>query len=184
MYNSVTLNVLSKIWRSIEKDYERSFFKKIVDFISKGFKYISKGSIIMNLFVSDNNFVREGLIYKLYCKFIDLLQSFIKRINKFVLKYKSGSFFLNAFNNLFGRGENIINTLYISLLSFGITTLFINVLKGNLKTKLNIIFAAIVFLAIVGMRFSQNYKYILDNSFTVKFIKDIFNTEDGGEKWW
>ncbi len=184
MYNSVTLNVLSKIWRSIEENYEKSFFKKIVDFISKGFKCISKGSIIVNLFVSDNSFVIEGLIYELYCKFIDSLQSFIKGINKFVLKYKSESFFLNAFDNLFGGEENIINTLYISLLSFGITTLFINVLKGNLKTKLNIIFAAIVFLSIVGMKFGQDYKYILDNSFTVKFIKDIFDTEDGGEKWW
>ncbi len=184
MYNSVTINILAKIWAGIERNYQKSFLKNFNDLISKGFKKLSKGSVFVNLFNSDKSFVEEGLIYKIYCKSMKLFQSFIKKINKSVSRSAGGSFFAKIVKNLFQEEEQTKKALHVFLLSFGVTTLVVNILKGNIKTKSNVVFLVIIFLSILNIRFKNNCKKVLDNSHIVKFIKSIFITEYGGDQWW
>ena len=117
MYNSVVLKVLVKIWNILVEEYQYSYLKKFNNFISKGFKNLSKGSNIVKLFISDRSLVKESLLYSLYCKIIDSLNRFFIFLRKRIRENSHESIIYNTIYNLFHDEIQLQTTFYIFLLA-------------------------------------------------------------------
>lgn len=184
MYSSITVTVLAKIWSAIQLGYEHSFFKKIMDAISKGFEYISKGSKFLRLFSSNRKMAGETLFYKIYCKFIDLIYKIIEAIRKLINKVKDGSILDSSATVLFRDEIEIQNTFAVFSLFFGLTVFIFNAVRGKFLGKSFYVSIFVILIGIFGLKREGGYKMLLEESKSFKFLKSIFTMDKGGERWW
>lgn len=184
MYSSVTVTVLAKIWSAIQLGYEHSLFKKIMSTIGKGFKYISKGSNFLRLFSSNRKMAGETLFYKIYCKFIDLIYKLVEAIRKLINKGKGGSVLDSSATVLFRDKIEIQNTFAVFSLFFGLTVFIFNAVRGKFLGKSFYVSIFVLLIGIFGLKYEGGYKMLLEESNSFKFLKSLFTTDKGGERWW
>ena len=180
MYDSLTLTVLSNIYNGIKRGYEYSLFKKVLIKISKVFKYLSRGSWFVRFFTSDRKILEESLFYKLYCKFLDNVYKFIKYFNKAANRWKENSIIYIIISRLFKDKRKTQDTFHIFLMFFGLTLLFLNIFKGQILTKTNILSIFIVLISLLGIK--NGYEEGIKESLILKFIKGFVSIDEGGRK--
>lgn len=187
MYNSVTVTVLAKIWYFLVLGYEHSIFKKIMNSIGRGFKYVGRGSKVVELFTSNGKKVKETYFYHIYCKFIDGIYHILKWLNVKLKKWRDFSFIDKSAVSNFRDEDSIQHSFAIFLLFFGITIFIFNAIRGKFLGNSFRISILIILIALLGIKYDGGYLKLIQNSNTYKFFRSIFTVDkahEGGEKWW
>lgn len=184
MYNSVTVTVLAKIWSGIKRGYEYSIFKKIMNILGRGLKYVGKGSCFINFFTSNRKMVEESLFHAIYCKCMDGIHKILESLNKLIYKGRTGSLIDISTTSVFKDEDSIQSALSIFFLFFGLTVFILNAIRGKFFGNSFRISILIILLGLIGLKFDGGYMAIIRNSNTYKFVNSIFTIDEGGEKWW
>lgn len=185
MYNSVIVGGLVKLWNLFYGFYEKSFFKKIVDKIKNFFGYLFQYSKTKRIFTSKDSLISKSGFYKGISKGVSFVDKIFEAIHNFFAKLANGSWFCKSIQVQFKDNKWALKTLsifFISLFSGIILNSIFVFREGSMKLYIgSIIF---ILIGIFGMKFSNNYKQVLNNSSIWKFIDGIFSIDEGGEQWW
>lgn len=182
MFNSITVNILAKIWSKFDYYYKLSYLNRIFSKIKKILSKLSLGSRFINLLTNDRSFIKDSLFYKLYGKIIVLINKFLKSIRDIFNKYKDGSLIYILIYNSNKSKYETIKSVFISIFVFSVATIVVNIINKNILNNINILL--IILMTISLLYININLQKISMNSFTVKIIKDFFKVDNGDDKWW
>lgn len=184
MYNSMIVSVFAKIWILIILGYKESILKKAVDQIHRGMMFLFNGSVVIGFFTSSRSLIQESLVFHLISKTTDLISLVFKYINSYIKKNKQSSIiYLNA-KKLFYNDVERLRSFFVFLFFFGIGIILNNIIRGFYSGKSYIIAAVLTIGSLMGLALKDNYKEILDGSWTYKFVESIFTIDEGGGNWW
>lgn len=93
MYNSFIVSQLVRLWNFFGLYYEKSFTKKFADGIKNGTKFLFKGSVVKDIFVSDNSFIENTIFYRVYAYIIRLIDKGLKALNLYMKEIGKFSIF-------------------------------------------------------------------------------------------
>lgn len=108
MYNSFIIRQLVRLWDFFSLYYEKSFTKKFADGIKNGTRFLFKGSVVKDIFVSDNSFIENTIFYRVYAYIIRLIDKGLKALNLYMKKIGKFSVFYRFVRWGTGRVEKLI----------------------------------------------------------------------------
>lgn len=182
MHNSISITILVKVYGGLKRGYEFSLLKKILIVIGNGFRYVGRGSWFVNFFTSDTSLAEESFFYKLYCKFIDFIYRIIENLRRIVKQMKKTSIIDNIILKLFKDRRETQDTFNTFFLFFSSTIIFINIIKGKILVKANIISIFIILLSLTGIGIKNKHENVIEGSLIFMFIKSVFSIDEGGKK--
>lgn len=184
MYNSIIISVLAKIWILIICGYKESILKKAVDQIQKIIKFLFNGSFVLGFFTSSRSLIRESFVFHLISKTVDFISLMFKYINRYINKIKQSSVIYLNCKRLFYNEIEILRSFFVFLFFFGIGIILNNIIRGYFSGRSYIIAAAFTISSLVGLALKENYKVVLNSSWTYRFVESIFTIDEGGGNWW
>lgn len=184
MYNSVLVRFLMKIWNTLESWYENSLVNKIGNSISKFFKTISKGSVAKEIFTEDVDIIENTLFYRIYSKLVDIYNNIFKKMNDGLKPAKENSIYSKTVNGLFKNNLELIKTFSIFFMFFGIGIIINSFIRGIFLSGAVIGSIILILLGLFILYLDELVIVILENSWFVNFIINIFKVEEGGDQWW
>lgn len=184
MYNSIVIQFLSRIWNALEKSYQYSLLKLFNDRLVKGIKYLSRGSLIISLFTSNRSLIEESFLYQVYCWIIDIIVKIIQGLRKGIKKTSHGSFIYTTIYNLFYDEIQLQSTFYIFFMAFGIGIIGNNLARGYYFGRSYLVSIALIGISLIGLKIKEDYKSILEESYSFKIVKSIFTIDEGVDQWW
>ena len=184
MYNSIIISVFAKIWILIIFGYKESILKKVVDQIQKVMIFLFNGSVVIGFLTSSRSLIQESFVFYLISRATDLINLLFKHINSYIKKNKQSSIiYLNA-KKLFYNDIEILRSFFVFIFFFGIGIVINNIIRGFYSGKSYIVAAVLTVGSLIGLALKENYKRILDSSWTYKFVESIFTIDEGGGNWW
>lgn len=184
MYNSIIVGFLVKIWDLFVLGYEDSLVKKIVDGIKAFISFLFKGSIVKGIFTGDKRIILESKFYKVYSWILEKIDMVLNRLNKYIKKIGNNSIVYNNMFNLFKNEIEIIRTISIFFLFFGIGVIINNIRIGAFAGRSYIISIILILGSLIIINIGNNLNDILNSSCCYNFIKDLFSIDEGGDQWW
>ena len=184
MYNSLVVRYLAKLWDVFTVNYEESLVKKSVNIIRKVVELLFRGSFVKNIFVSKKGFIDSSIFYIAYSFTLDILGKILKSCNLYFKRIGEHSLVYKNTKSLFRNDKELIRTVMVFVLFFGIGIIGINLTKGYFSGSSYIVAFGLVILSIVGLCFREDYKSILNNSLIYNLVKVIFTIDEGGDQWW
>lgn len=178
MNNSIFVSTIIKFWEFIVFEYRRSFIKKVLDSLGRGFSYLSKGSRFKSLFVSRDSMIAQGFLYSIYKKIMDFINKILNKIRDYIEDKGEYSLGYRNIRSLFRSKVELLRTLFIFLLSFALGLAFNNIVRGNYSGRSYIVIAFLVLVSIIGLSVKENYSKIIKNSLICRFIYSIFAIEE------
>jgi len=184
MYNSYTVNGLSKIWNIINEFYEYSVLKEVIKAIVCVFQRISRGSHVISFFTNNDSLIEKSGIYSIYKKIIFCIESIFCKLRGLVAKYKQKSLINSTVDSTFGSVERTIETISLFAITFSIVNIALDMLFNEFLTYENIALLIIIFISVITYRYRANIKDMVLNSFIIKLVIDVFTIDNGGDQWW
>lgn len=184
MYNSFVTRVLVNIWDLFVFAYDNSIIKLIADKIKKFLVFIFKGSIIKDLLVSHRSLISNSFFYRIYTYIINKTNKVLKTLNDFIKRIGETSVTISSINNLFKDDLELIKTSSLFILFFGLGIIGNNLLKREFSGKSYIVSFSLIIISIIILSMNSKIIVTLNNSSFYKFIKGIFEIDEGGENWW
>jgi len=184
MYNSFVIRNLAKLWDFLTINYEGSLVKRFVDGIKRIVELLFKGSIIKEIFKSEDSIIEKSIFYRIYSFKVDLISKVLKYSNQYIKKISENSGVSKNVRSLFKSDMEIIRTMMVFFLFFGVGVIGINFTKGYFLAISTIMSICLVVFILVNLGGIENYGNVLNNSFIIKFIKGIFTVDEGGNNWW
>lgn len=178
MYNSIFISSLVRFWEFINREYKRSFLKKIVDSFSRAWKYLSKGSRFKSIFTSREYLIEKSSIYKGYASFMKLVNRGLNELRAYIEKNADSSLIHKNVSKLFSTKVEVFRTFFVFTLSFGLALVVNNIIRGYYSGRSYFVIAALVFVSLVGISLKDGYKDIFKNSIVWRIIYSIFSTEE------
>lgn len=184
MYNSFIIRFSMKIWDIFVLGYEDSLVKKIVDGIIACTSYLFKGSIVKDMFIEDKQMISKGSFYKVSSWILEKASLLLRSLNNYIKKIGNSSVIYKSIYNLFEDEIEIIRTISIFFLFFGIGV-FVNSLRiGDFNIGHYLFSTILIFGSLIIIFMAKNLKDILYNSHSYNFIKDLLTIDEEGEQWW
>ena len=185
MYNSLTLRICVKIGDAFTLAYKESIFKSIVDAFKKGILYLINGSILIDIFTKNLNFIETSLFYRLFSMVADLGTNIFKRLNKLFKKLGNESIVYKSASKLFGTSIDLIRSLAVFVLFFAIGVILNNLIRGAFSGRSYIVSLGFIFVTVIVIVLGEGLERLLNNSFVYRWIMDLFVIDDeGGDQWW
>ncbi len=178
MYNSIFVSLVVRFWEFINREYKRSFLKKIVDSFSRAWEYLSNGSRFKSIFTSRDYLIEKSFIYKGYASFIDFVNRVLNRVRSYIEKNSDSSIIYKNVRSLFSTKVELFRTFFVFTLSFGLGLAVNNIIRGYYAGRSYLAIAVLVFLSLVGISLKENYKDIFKNSIVWRIIYSIFSIEE------
>lgn len=182
MFNSITVNILAKIWSKFDYYYKLSFLNRIFTKIIRIFSSLSKESRFINLFTDDRSFIKDSFLYNMYGKILYLINKVFKFFRDIFNKYKDGSLIYILIYNSNKSKYETIKSVFISIFVFSVATIIVNIINKNIINNINMLLLILMTISLLFINI--NLQKISMNSFTVKIIKDFFKVDNGDDKWW
>lgn len=184
MYNSIIVSFFVRLWKFIEREYEKSFIKKMIDSIKKIFSYIGQSSYFKRIFTSSNSLIEKSFVYHIYKLILKLLNKILNLIRRFIGENSYYSIAYRNINNLFKTKVEVIRTFSVFILSFGLGIGINNILRGYTSGKSYIVAIMLVIASLIALSIKENYKKVLGNSWFYSVIVGLFAIDEGGDNWW
>lgn len=185
MYNSIIVGFLVKTWNVFVSGYEYSLVKKVADGIKNFIYFLFKGSIVKGIFTEDKGLISKSRLYMIYSWILKKLDIALKKINNYLGNIGANSGVYNGIYKLFRNEIEIINTISVFFLFFGIGIIINNLRIGAFAGKSYIISIILILGSFIATALGENINRILENSYCYNFVKDLFVIDDeGGEQWW
>lgn len=184
MFNSIVVRFFVGLWIIFSNSYKGSLLGKIVGGIKKFISILFKGSVVKNIFISRKNIFENSIFYNIYHKLIDLINSILRKINRYIKHIGNESWSYRNIKSLFNNDIEVIRTILLFVFSFGIGIIINNLVRGFYSGRSYIVAMVLAIGSIVGLTLKDNYKDIFNNSFCFNFIKNIFTIDEGGDNWW
>lgn len=184
MYNSILVGFLVKIWDVFVLGYEDSLVKKIVDGLKNFVSILFRGSIVKNIFVEEQGIIPNSGFYKIYAWILRKNNEFWKYLNNQMKRIGNSSVVYRTTHSLFRDEIEIIRTISLFFLFFGIGLIINNLRIGALSGKSYIVAIILSIGALISINMGNNIHEILNSSYCYNFIKDLFSIDEGGEQWW
>ncbi len=184
MYNSYTVSVLNRLWRTINSFYKYSTIRKINDSIIRTFKKMLNGSLIANFMTNDESLIESSAFYKIYGKLISFIESLFNRLRTLAKQYKQGSILNRIGESIFESHVTTISTISLFIIAFSLVNIGIDAVNGNIKTHGNALLFIITVIFILVFTNRESVKEAVDNSLFIKLLKNIFTIDNGGDQWW
>ncbi len=184
MYNSYTVRILTRFWNKVIYYYNYSFIKAVFSRLGNSISMASSGSVIKRIFTNKASLIEKSLIYRFYTAVINFIEKISDNVRSSFNRLKEGSILCRVVYDLTNGKEKLITTLSVSIIGFGLAIIATRVFRGNIISYTNIAALTLIIIAIFCIALSNKSENIIDNSYIVKLVKDIFTIDDGGDKWW
>jgi len=184
MFNSITVNLLYKIWSKVEHYYKFSIIKIVADKLSSIAGSLFEGSLFIIFLRNDRSYYEDSMLFKVYSLVIDKLNMLFSFIKRLFDKYKESSIFYSLINDSFKGNKNISDTIFTSLLIFSVTTLILNVKNNSILNNNIFILSGLLIVSFCGLILKINIIEACKNSRVIKLIESVFSIEEGDDKWW
>lgn len=184
MYNSYTVKILVGIWSQISHYYNYSVLKSILCKLTNKISLASSGSAVKRFITNKTSLIEESQVYRLYVFLLTIVEKLSNITRGLLHRFKAGSVVADTVSELTKGKVQIASTISIFALGFASTIIISRVLRGNIISKTNIISLALIAIAVVIINLGERLYEIIENSFVVNTIKDIFTIDDGGDQWW
>ncbi len=184
MYNSYTVNLLSRLWRTINSYYSYSFIKKVSDITILGLKAMLSGSHIVRFITNEKSLIEKSIFYNLYRKLISISESLFNKLRELIKQYKEGSFLCKLGSSVFESDSTTIEVISLFIIAFSAFNILIDTLNNSIKTRGNAVLFIAIVMSIIIYKYKNNIKGAIEQSLFIKLLKDIFTIDDGGDQWW
>lgn len=184
MYNSFFINLSVKSWNYLQKVYRYSILHRISSFFIEGFKKLSRGSKVVELFISDRNLIEESFLFGLYGNLIEGINTRFNSINNYMKNIRGASLACNTICKLFSNGIRLKTTVSLFSIILGIGIIVANLIQGLASYKLYLPPLGLIIFTLLLMLPAIGYKEILEGSYVFNLIKDIFLLDEGVDQWW
>ena len=184
MYNSVIIRFLVKIWDILVFCYEKSLVKRIGSSIGKLLSKLSKASIFKSLFTEDLNIIENTFLYKVYENVIDFYNNISKKMNTGLKKIQRASITSGTLDKLFKDNLDLIKTFSIFFMFFGIGVIINSIVRGTILVGSILASVILIIMGLIVLQLGEKTLVILNNSWIVSFVLNMFRVEEGGDQWW
>lgn len=182
MYNSVTISLLSKTGREVNRIYKNSLICKVVTTIGNNFSRAYLNSRFYNINNSIKNIFLSSFVYKIVFYIFGLLDWIFNGLFDLRKKITKGS---KVSQGLEFYSKDEISGLRLFYETFILLGIFI--LIGNLFGRMSMPLIGSVLLIVIGLLgLLINGREIstLKDSVVFNFFFDLFKLDEGGENWW
>lgn len=184
MYNSVIVRFLVKVWDTLVFYYEESLVKKIGGSIRSLISRLGEGSVLKSIFTSDSDLMENTLFYRVYTSIVDWINRVLTKINQAIKKLQKTSVVSDSLNNLFKDYLEIIKTFSIFIMFFGLGIILNSFIRGMGMSFSVVASIVLILISILVLSLGERVLDILENSWTIGFLVNLFRVEEGGDQWW
>lgn len=184
MYNSFIVRIFVGSGNAFSSAYNESILKRVLDIVAKCIRYLTDGSVVVNIFTKNYRFIENSFFYRLFTKMLNLFTNIFIKLNNSYKKIGVESIVSSNIKRLFGTNTALIISIATFALFFAIGVIVNNLVRGLFTGRSYIAAFGLIIVSIIVISKGEGLKDSLENSIIFRLIRDIFIIDEGGEQWW